>query len=60
MKSKIRMGLFLFILGMFTVNAQSYNVHSHNDYEQQVPFWKALPVGITFLESKFFYLKRSY
>lgn len=39
---------------MFTVNAQSYKVHSHNDYEQEVPFWKAFSPGVSMVEANVF------
>jgi alkaline phosphatase len=54
MKSKIYISLFLFVLGIFKVNSQSYKIHSHNDYEQEVPFWKALSAGATSLETDVF------
>jgi alkaline phosphatase len=32
---------FLFILTVHTAHAQSFKIHSHNDYVQSVPFWDA-------------------
>lgn len=34
--------------------AQNYAVHSHNDYEQKVPFWYALGAGATSIEADVF------
>lgn len=31
--------------------AQNYSAHSHNDYEQKVPFWYALGAGATSIEA---------
>jgi alkaline phosphatase len=31
--------------------AQNYTVHSHNDYEQKVPFWYALGAGAKSIEA---------
>lgn len=36
------------------VTAQSYKVHSHNDYEQNVPFWKSLSAGVSSIEADVF------
>ncbi|PZR20650.1 MAG: alkaline phosphatase [Flavobacterium psychrophilum] len=37
------------IITVTTVSAQ-YKVHSHNDYEQNVPFWKSLSAGVSSIE----------
>ncbi|MFY7814148.1 MAG: alkaline phosphatase [Chryseobacterium taeanense] len=34
--------------------AQHYTAHSHNDYEQKVPFWYALGAGATSIEADVF------
>jgi len=31
--------------------AQNYSAHSHNDYEQKVPFWYALGAGAKSIEA---------
>ena len=49
--------LVLFLLGCTFAIAQSsneYAVHSHNDYVQNVPFWKAISVGVNSLEADIF------
>lgn len=35
-------------------NSPEYAVHSHNDYEQQVPFWKAVSAEVSSLEADVF------
>ncbi len=42
----------LVVLGltMQLVNSQSFKVHSHNDYLQEVPFWSAYANGINSIE----------
>jgi alkaline phosphatase len=43
----------LFLLGYQALPAQGTGyarVHSHNDYEQKIPFWKALSAGATSIE----------
>ncbi|CAM1368913.1 Alkaline phosphatase H [Tenacibaculum litoreum] len=47
--------IFLYlILGVGAIQAQTsnltYKVHSHNDYKQTVPFWKAYAAGVHSLE----------
>lgn len=54
MKLKIRVILFLFFQGALSIQAQTYQVHSHNDYEQQTPFWKAFSAGVSSLEADIF------
>ncbi len=34
--------------------SQEYAIHSHNDYEQNVPFWKAISAGVSSLEADIF------
>ena len=46
--------LFLFLFFIFSGTAQTYKVHSHNDYEQQVPFWNALSAGASSIEADVF------
>lgn len=46
---------FFFILTFTTtVYAQTVKVHSHNDYEQKVPFWYALGAGVNSIEADVF------
>lgn len=54
MKIKTTIVLFLFILGSMGINAQTYKIHSHNDYAQQIPFWKAVSAGVSSLEADVF------
>lgn len=54
MKLKTGVIVFLFIQGIFGIQAQTYQVHSHNDYEQQVPFWKAISAGVSSMEADIF------
>lgn len=47
--------VFFFILTFTTtVYAQTVKVHSHNDYEQKVPFWYALGSGVSSIEADVF------
>ncbi|SUX44466.1 alkaline phosphatase [Chryseobacterium indoltheticum] len=47
--------VFFFILIFTTaVYAQTIKVHSHNDYEQKVPFWYALGAGVSSIEADVF------
>lgn len=49
--------LVLFFLGCTIALAQptnEYAVHSHNDYVQNVPFWKAISAGVNSLEADIF------
>lgn len=47
--------VFFFILTFTTtVYAQTVKVHSHNDYEQKVPFWYALGAGVSSIEADVF------
>lgn len=54
-KMKFIQKIFLYlILGVGAIQAQTsnptYKVHSHNDYKQSVPFWKAYAAGVHSLE----------
>ncbi len=40
-------------------HSQKYRVHSHNDYQQQVPFWKAISAGVSSLEVDIFLVRDS-
>ncbi len=48
-------GIFLVCALFFSKNlllsAQSHHIHSHNDYEQAVPFWGALSAGASSVEA---------
>lgn len=41
---------FIFLNNCLIANAQTYKIHSHNDYEQNVPFWKAYASGAASIE----------
>ncbi|WP_228446627.1 hypothetical protein [Chryseobacterium sp. 3008163] len=41
---------FIVLLFVATVFGQTTKVHSHNDYEQKVPFWYALGSGANSIE----------
>lgn len=41
---------FLHLFALCWLHAQSYGVHSHNDYYQSVPFWKAYAAGVSSIE----------
>lgn len=45
-----RLVLFLFLTSVSSFG-QSFQVHSHNDYAQNVPFWKAFSAGCGSIES---------
>lgn len=45
---------FLILTFTTTVYAQTVKVHSHNDYEQKVPFWYALGAGVSSIEADVF------
>lgn len=50
MKSKMCiLSCILIFLSLF-LQGQSNKVHSHNDYEQQVPFWGAFAAGVSSIE----------
>ena len=50
--TSITLSLFLFV--SFLGISQVYKVHSHNDYEQNVPFWKAISAGVSSIEADVF------
>lgn len=52
-----RIGLFFLSLG--SVLAQPKAIHSHNDYEQAVPFWLAFSAGCASIEADIFLHKNS-
>jgi len=54
MKSKGLFFLCFFLLSIFSGASQTHKVHSHNDYEQDIPFWKALSAGVSSLEADVF------
>ena len=54
MKANILTILSLFLFGTFLCRSQVYKVHSHNDYEQNVPFWKAISAGVYSIEADVF------
>lgn len=54
MRSKDILFLYPFLLFICSGASQTYRVHSHNDYEQDVPFWKALSAGVSSLEADVF------
>lgn len=54
--------LLLLFLGTSLIHAQStkdFHVHSHNDYTQNVPFWKAFAAGTTSIEADVFLISDS-
>ncbi|WP_437371787.1 alkaline phosphatase [Maribacter litoralis] len=51
---KLPMACLLFI-NMFVAVAQDYKVHSHNDYKQNIPFWKAFGAEVQSIEVDVFY-----
>ena len=51
--------LFLNSTLVFTQSSIEYAVHSHNDYEQNVPFWKAISAGVNSLEADVFLVNDS-
>lgn len=50
MKIRILLATYLFVLGICTGAAQEYKVHSHNDYLQHIPFWKAFAAEVQSIE----------
>ncbi|KKL89037.1 hypothetical protein LCGC14_1918670, partial [marine sediment metagenome] len=48
--------LFLLVLtnGLMAQNSASSRIHSHNDYLQNVPFWKAYAAGASSIEADVF------
>jgi len=54
MTNKVACFLILFSLAIFSGTSQTYQVHSHNDYEQDIPYWKALSAGASSIEADVF------
>ncbi|PRZ28243.1 alkaline phosphatase [Flavobacterium granuli] len=55
---KINFFLFLFLLASISVssqNSKNYKIHSHNDYEQDVPFWNATSNKLQSIEADIFF-----
>ncbi|MBC6999067.1 alkaline phosphatase [Cytophaga sp. FL35] len=52
-------GLFFGIQLSFAQNSTSFKVHSHNDYLQDVPFWKAFSAGANSVEADLFLVNDS-
>lgn len=50
MKSKIFFSICFFIVVLSTGKAQDFKVHSHNDYKQNFPFWKAIGAEVNSIE----------
>ncbi|HEA79407.1 MAG TPA: alkaline phosphatase [Maribacter sp.] len=46
----------MFLVGFNTGFSQDYKVHSHNDYKQNVPFWKAFGAEVQSIEVDVFYV----
>ena len=46
--------LFLFSVGLLAQDVQQQRVHSHNDYDQSVPFWNAYSSGAHSIEADVF------
>ncbi|VXB80005.1 alkaline phosphatase [Maribacter litoralis] len=51
---KLPIACLLFI-NMFVAVAQDYKVHSHNDYKQNIPFWRAFGAEVQSIEVDVFY-----
>ncbi|WP_116770486.1 alkaline phosphatase [Maribacter litoralis] len=51
---KLPIACLLFI-NMLVAVAQDYKVHSHNDYKQNIPFWKAFGAEVQSIEVDVFY-----
>ncbi|MEH6747649.1 MAG: alkaline phosphatase [Maribacter arcticus] len=50
MKSRIFFSICFFIVVLSTGKAQDFKVHSHNDYKQNIPFWKAIGAEVNSIE----------
>ncbi|WP_419213972.1 alkaline phosphatase [Maribacter sp. X9] len=50
MKSKLFLSAYFFLLGLCAGISQNYKVHSHNDYKQNIPFWKAFSAEVQSIE----------
>ncbi|WP_430427549.1 alkaline phosphatase [Maribacter litoralis] len=51
---KLPIACLLFV-NMFVAVAQDYKVHSHNDYKQNIPFWRAFGAEVQSIEVDVFY-----
>ncbi|SIQ29325.1 alkaline phosphatase [Maribacter ulvicola] len=45
----------LLVIGVYSGFSQEYKVHSHNDYQQNIPLWKALGAEVNSIEVDVFY-----
>lgn len=54
MMNRLTCFLILCLFSIATINAQTYKIHSHNDYLQSVPFWKAYSAGVASIEVDIF------
>ena len=50
MRFKLLISAHLFLFGFCTVLSQDYKMHSHNDYQQNIPFWKAFGAEVQSIE----------
>ncbi|MDN3594791.1 alkaline phosphatase [Zunongwangia endophytica] len=56
---KIFNSIFIFLFGFSVLQAQeALHIHSHNDYEQKVPFWTAYAAGASSIEADVFLKNR--
>lgn len=51
---KYKIGFLLIFLIGIKISAQNPKAHSHNDYEQKIPFWYALGAGAESIEADVF------
>ncbi|PKA98173.1 alkaline phosphatase [Flavobacteriaceae bacterium MAR_2009_75] len=58
-KSLFLTSLFFCFQILFAQNSTQYKVHSHNDYLQNVPFWKAFSAGANSVEADLFLVNDS-
>ncbi|GAA5040835.1 hypothetical protein GCM10011506_42300 [Marivirga lumbricoides] len=54
MINKIACLILIYIISIGNTTAQTYKIHSHNDYLQTVPFWKSYSVGVSSIEADVF------
>lgn len=54
MMNRLTCILIVCLLGIGSLKAQTYKIHSHNDYLQSVPFWKAYSSGVASIEVDIF------
>lgn len=57
-KITIVLGFLLSFNFLFSQNENVYKVHSHNDYLQNVPFWKAYAAGASSIEADLFLVNK--